>query len=480
MQRLVLCLPFFSLIACDSPNLVEGGANFPGPALPDSCSDATPYYPAPRYLAEDTRGCLPVTRACLTADAADRDVVTTALTEVGIAFATDDVCEWRIEITAVDTGLATDLRTRLGNDTSAERFAVETRVDNGVATTLVVTPDRRALRHAVRLLGTRVRRSGTDRAVARGLLFDRPSFPVRGIIEGFYGDPYSIAERKTLLGLMAQLGMNTYVYGPKGDSGHRVDWRVPYTGDIATALRTLVTDAHALGIEPIWAVSPAWDGGGMPMKSIRYSSEADFAVLTAKLDDMRTIGFSRFALFVDDIAPSFYYAEDNTAFSSVAAGHASLANRMLAYVRATDPAARLYFVGRDYSEYQTTWKEYNTVLGAELDDGIDVLWTGPLVYSPKITTADCEKANQLLGRKVSIWDNHPEKVVAMSGRSGDLPTAVDGFFANPVMNEWRYHPVEDFWRTVGTLGVYMWNSESYDGAGAFAWWGSLPQVADWE
>jgi hypothetical protein len=38
-----------------------------------------------------------------------------------------------------------------------------------------------------------------------------------GIIEGFYGPPWSRSERQELVDMMASAGLNTYLYAPKDD-----------------------------------------------------------------------------------------------------------------------------------------------------------------------------------------------------------------------------------------------------------------------
>ncbi|MGW2222295.1 beta-N-acetylglucosaminidase domain-containing protein [Nonomuraea sp. NPDC001684] len=47
-------------------------------------------------------------------------------------------------------------------------------------------------------------------------------FAVRGVIEGFYGRPWSHEQRLDLLGFLGARGMNTYVHAPKAD---RPSWR---------------------------------------------------------------------------------------------------------------------------------------------------------------------------------------------------------------------------------------------------------------
>ncbi len=51
---------------------------------------------------------------------------------------------------------------------------------------------------------------------------------MRGVVEGFYGPPWSHAERLSLLGWLARQGLDTYVYAPKNDVHHRRRWREPY------------------------------------------------------------------------------------------------------------------------------------------------------------------------------------------------------------------------------------------------------------
>ena len=57
---------------------------------------------------------------------------------------------------------------------------------------------------------------------------DDSGLAVRGVIEGFYGKPFSHEERMDLLGFLGQHGFDCYVYAPKDDPRHREQWRDPY------------------------------------------------------------------------------------------------------------------------------------------------------------------------------------------------------------------------------------------------------------
>ena len=63
---------------------------------------------------------------------------------------------------------------------------------------------------------------------------------LKGVIEGFYGRPWSQRQRLKLHVVMQELELNTYLYCPKDDLKHRVLWRECYTGDELQRLRTLI------------------------------------------------------------------------------------------------------------------------------------------------------------------------------------------------------------------------------------------------
>ena len=73
---------------------------------------------------------------------------------------------------------------------------------------------------------------------------DYPSVSERGVIEGFYGNPWSHTDRLRQFEFYGQNKLNTYVYGPKDDPYHRARWRVPYPEKEASQLKELIVAAH--------------------------------------------------------------------------------------------------------------------------------------------------------------------------------------------------------------------------------------------
>ena len=89
---------------------------------------------------------------------------------------------------------------------------------------------------------------------------DRPTLPLRGVIEGFYGPPWPHEVRLDLIDFMGRNKMNLYVYGPKDDPYHRTpSWREPYPADEAARIAELVKACKENMVEFAWAIHPGGD-----------------------------------------------------------------------------------------------------------------------------------------------------------------------------------------------------------------------------
>src|SRR6266850_6667697 len=97
-----------------------------------------------------------------------------------------------------------------------------------------------------------------------------------GVIEGFYGQPWSPAERLELFNWMTQWGLNTYLYAPKDDLKHRALWRESYSPSEAETLRQLIGACKQRNIRFIYALSPGLD--------LHYSRHADLDHLKRRFE----------------------------------------------------------------------------------------------------------------------------------------------------------------------------------------------------
>ena len=74
-----------------------------------------------------------------------------------------------------------------------------------------------------------------------------------GLIEGFYGPPWSWAARAEVMRVGHERGLDLYLYGPKDDPLHRERWREPYPPDELDGFAGLVAeDTMRVG----FAISP--------------------------------------------------------------------------------------------------------------------------------------------------------------------------------------------------------------------------------
>src|SRR3954465_7411283 len=141
-------------------------------------------------------------------------------------------------------------------------------------------------------------------------------FAVRGVIEGFYGPPWTHEQRLELLPLLAARGMNTVVYGPEDDLRVRPHWRQPGGGDDRQRIAALARVSASNGLTFVYCISPGL--------SIEYSSEADVAALLAKLESVAALGVSHFGLLLDDIPLELQHPRDRAAYRDLVEAHASL------------------------------------------------------------------------------------------------------------------------------------------------------------
>src|SRR6185436_2458943 len=155
-----------------------------------------------------------------------------------------------------------------------------------------------------------------------------------GVIEGFYGQPWSQADRFELFDWMTDWGLNTYLYAPKDDLKHRALWREAYTTSEAETLSEIVRACKKRSIRFIYALSPGLD--------IRYSNDVELDHLRKRFDQMLALECENFALLFDDI-PDRMDAEDLKRWGSFASAQCHVANSMFRWTRKRCAAGRFLF-----------------------------------------------------------------------------------------------------------------------------------------
>ncbi|MEO8601371.1 MAG: protein O-GlcNAcase [bacterium] len=253
------------------------------------------------------------------------------------------------------------------------------------------------------------------------------AFEHRGVIEGYYGPPYSHADRLWLIDKLGAWGMNRYVYAPKDDPLHRAQWRAPYDAAALREFAELIARGAAVGVQVGFALSPGL--------TIEYSSADDVRALQAKFRAFHDLGAVFFSLALDDVPTTLLHHSDQVRFGSLAAAHVHLSHAVAEGLS----GATLWMVPTDYVGVAST--DYLEALGTGLDPAIEIGWTGRTVISPSITAAEAAVRAATLRRRVLIWDNVPVSDGPMrpmlhlgpfAGRDAELAEHVSGFILNPM------------------------------------------------
>ena len=278
-------------------------------------------------------------------------------------------------------------------------------------------------------------------------------FASRGVIEGFYGPPWSHQDRLDMIRFMGRVGMNVYFYGPKDDPFHRERWRDPYPADQIARIGELVSLGRDNGVDVWFAISPGL--------SMTYSDSSDYRALLAKLDAVAAVGVRHVAFFVDDVPETLTHDADRARFSSLAEAHAYVITMLKHDLDARGLA--LAVVPTTYTNSFGS-KDYLRELGRLVPPGIPLAWTGIDVVAPDMTAAEARAWSEMIKRPPLIWDNYPVNDFArwrlflgpLRGRSADLESAVAGFVANP-MNE-AHASMLPLW----TVADYLKNPAGYN------------------
>ncbi|MEY2438608.1 MAG: hyaluronoglucosaminidase [Acidimicrobiaceae bacterium] len=243
-------------------------------------------------------------------------------------------------------------------------------------------------------------------------------WPIAGIIEGFYGRPWTWDERAHVMRFCHERGMTHWVYAPKSDPLHRERWRDPYDAEVLDGFARLAGEGT---LQLGFGISP-----GLTMS---YSHDDDRAALAAKVDQVVGVGVGLVCLALDDIP---------FAGGPQGRAHAEVTTWLREHL---GDRARLVLVPTEY--VGTAGSPYLEALATGVPDDVPIAWTGDAVVNDAISAGQASaRAAALGGRPPLIWDNYPVNDGLMTDRLhlgplwGRAPGLVDvssGYLANPMV-----------------------------------------------
>ncbi|MGL4740112.1 MAG: beta-N-acetylglucosaminidase domain-containing protein [Sarcina sp.] len=289
-----------------------------------------------------------------------------------------------------------------------------------------------------------------------GIVEDEPDFKLRGIIEGFYGEPWSFDTKKLAIEFLNENRMNTYMYAPKDDLYHRDKWREEYPSKIFNEIVQLKAFCDNKFVDFYYCISPG--------KDIDVTNKKDIDILCKKIKALIDIGVKDFALLLDDID---YSLKGNhvKSFRRIGQVHAKITNDVYEFLNEELFDFNLIMCPSEYwQNYET---KYRADLNKHLDPNVKVFWTGYNTIASQITKKDCEIVSRDIGRSLVLWDNVPVNdmdkknvfLSAIKNRYREMNKFNHiGIVSNPMV---QFHLSK---LNLMTFADFMWNARRYDKA----------------
>lgn len=252
-----------------------------------------------------------------------------------------------------------------------------------------------------------------------------------GIIEGFYGQPWSWENRKEYIKFLKQAGYSFYFYAPKADAYFRRKWKEEMPEELLQNLKDLSQVCKDEGI--------AFGIGFSPYEIYLSFDDEAKKHLSEKIDLFNEIGIDRLAILFDDMknAPDLAKNQAEILHWIKERSHCSKLLMCPTYY-SLDPVLDKMFGERP--------NDYLSNLGNFLDPSIDIFWTGEKICSKSYTPEHLQSINKQVGRKVALWDNYPVNdghlmckflhLSAFENRPASLAQELVSHFVNPMNQPW--------------------------------------------
>ena len=231
---------------------------------------------------------------------------------------------------------------------------------------------------------------------------------ISGIIEGFYGPPWSHETRLDFIDFLAAHGGNTYVWAAKLEPHHRELWAEDFTNEELNQFGELA--GRQADVQVLIGLTPG--------------SQATSDQLTKKLRPVIEHGCHGIVLSFDDLP-----------VLDAAKKHRELANGLVEELK-----TQVWLVPTHYAG--TTLSPYLEQLFDGLDEEVLVMWTGEHVVNDSISARDAKlRTAACNNRKPLLWDNTPVNDAIMTealhlgpydSREKAMLTELSGLLLNPM------------------------------------------------
>lgn len=297
-----------------------------------------------------------------------------------------------------------------------------------------------------------------DRVLQCVHIFDYANTKIRGVIEGYYGIPWSFEDRKSLLTFGSQWKANTFIFAPKDDPYHREKWDELYPSELLLEIKLLAKVGNETKNRFVWTISPLGHVAGLARSEGTAAALALLQKNTEKMlkkfDQLYDVGIRQFGVLGDDVGslPLQYVVQLMNAVSSWA-----------------DEKGDVYDTLYCPASYNSAWAWTPEELNAYekgFAENIQIFWTGSTTCGPviqdTINVFKHQESNGLTRRDPLFWLNWPVNDVDMSrvflGKGEMLETKINnlaGVVTNP-MQEAEASKIAIF-----AICDYAWNTSQF-------------------
>lgn len=243
--------------------------------------------------------------------------------------------------------------------------------------------------------------------------------PELGIIEGFYGKPWSWDARAETVTYLAPYGYRFYLYAPKFDPYLRRRWQEAHPDNLVERLRTLAAHCRKSGVR--------FGVGLTPYELFNHFDDVSREALGRKLEFFDDLGIEDLAILFDDMRGDVPDLAKNQV-------------EIVEWAAARTKASRVIMCPSYYSDdpildrvFGIRPENYVAELGKSLDAEIEIFWTGEEVISRQFSPGHLDRVTEELGRKPFLWDNYPVN----DGQRMSQYLHIRGFTGRPAPNSSR-------------------------------------------
>lgn len=253
-----------------------------------------------------------------------------------------------------------------------------------------------------------------------------------GVIEGFFGVPWSWADRASYAEFLTGLGYGFYIYAPKDDRYLRQRWREVWPEATAERIGAIGGIYREKGL--------AFGIGLSPFELHLDNQAGNAAALHAKVRQLNEVGPDILCILFDDmrgITPDLAIQQARIVEEICGVSAANSFIVCPSYY-SFDP-----IIEREFGDMP---ENYLADLGRMLDPGVDIFWTGPEICSRRYPEAHLAEVAALLRRRPFLWDNYPVNDSAAMApflhlgpfrdRPASLQSMIAGHAVNPMNQAW--------------------------------------------